>query len=68
MSTGPTDLLQQVDGDLHGDDLSLLDVAVDELSELGAGPAALFPQQVSSGQVGVAVVLTHTQREGGGGC
>ena len=30
------DLLNEADGDLHGDDLALLDVAVDELRQLRA--------------------------------
>lgn len=59
MSAWPTDHLQQVDGDLNGDDLPLLDVAVNELSGLGALAVALLSQQVSSRQMSVAVVLEH---------
>ena len=58
-----TDLPQQVDGDIHRDDLALLDVTVDELTELGALPRPLCPQQVPGGQMGVAVVLGGRERK-----
>lgn len=59
-----THLSQQGDGDLHRRELALIKAAVDDLAELRVCPAALFPQQVSSRQVCVAVVLRKTDTKG----
>ena len=49
-------VLQQLDGDLLGHDLSLLDVCLDHLTELAACTLLLFAQKITGRQVLEAVV------------
>jgi hypothetical protein len=49
-------VLEELDGDLHGDDETVLDVVTDQIAELRAGALLLGAQQVTSGQVHEAVL------------
>lgn len=50
-------VLEQLDGDLHGDDKTVLDVVADQVAELGAGAVLLGAKEIAGGEVGEAVVL-----------
>ena len=49
-------VLQELDGDLHGHDGTLLDVRLDHLAELAAGTVLLLAQQVARAEMLEAIV------------
>lgn len=50
-------VLEQLDGDFHGDNEPVLDVVADEVAKLGARAFLLGAEEITGGEMGEAVLL-----------